>query len=107
MAEDAVERMDGFARGAGDHGLVEGRIAVGDGGVDLHHRIATVMRIDRPAGFTRSAQIERLPVRRRPMTMSEPGGDRLGVDGVGQAGQRGPEGFLAHMPCLHAQERAA
>lgn len=52
MAEDTVERMDGFPCCAGDQSLVKWRVPIGDGGVDLDHRIATIMRIDRPAGFS-------------------------------------------------------
>ena len=107
VAEDTVERMDGFPCRAGDHSLVKRRVPIGDGGVDLDHRVATIMRIDRSAGFARSAEVKGLPVSRRPVPLPEPGRDRLGVDGVGHAGERRPKGFLAHVPCLHAQERAA
>src|SRR3546814_6564891 len=33
MAEEPIERMDGFSCRAGDHRLVQRRVAVGDGGV--------------------------------------------------------------------------
>jgi hypothetical protein len=39
------------------------------------------------------------------MPRTKPGGERFGMDGVGQAGERGAKRF-AHMPCLHAQQRA-
>src|SRR3546814_19325716 len=41
MAEEPIERMDGFSCRAGDHRLVQRRVAVGDGGVDLDHWVAT------------------------------------------------------------------
>lgn len=83
MAEDTVERMNGFPCRAGDHGLVQRRVSVGDGGVDLDHRVATIMGIDRSAGFARAAQVEGLAICGRPVSLPKPGGDRLGVDGVG------------------------
>src|SRR3546814_12078165 len=51
MAEAPIERMDGFSCRAGDHRLVQRRVAVGDGGVDLDHWVATIMGVDRSAGF--------------------------------------------------------
>ena len=107
MAEEPIERMDGFSCRAGDHRLVQRRVAVGDGGVDLDHWVATIMGVDRSAGFARPAQVEGLAIRGSPVSLPKPGGDRLGVDGVGQTGERRPKGFLAHVPCLHAQQRAA
>ena len=65
------------------------------------------MGVDRSAGFARPAQVEGLAIRGSPVSLPKPGGDRLGVDGVGQTGERRPKGFLAHVPCLHAQQRAA
>src|SRR3546814_7552849 len=64
------------------------------------------MGVDRSAGFARPAQVEGLAIRGSPVSLPKPGGDRLGVDGVGQTGERRPKGFLAHVPCLHAQQRA-
>ena len=107
MAEDTVEGMDGFPCRAGDHSLVKRRVSIGDGGVDLDHRVATIMRVYRSAGFARSAQIEGLAICRRTAPLPEPSGDRLGVDGIGQTGKRRAKGFHAHVPCLPAQERAA
>lgn len=107
VAEDTVERMDGLSSRAGDHSLVKWRVPIGDGGVDFDHRIASIMRVDGPPGLARTAQVKGLTICRRPVALPEPGGDRLGVDGIGQTGKRRPKGFLAHMPCLHAQERAA
>src|SRR3546814_2401409 len=80
---------------AGDHRLVQRRVAVGDGGVDLDHWVATIMGVDRSAGFARPAQVEGLAIRGSPVSLPKPGGDRLGVDGVGQTGERRPKGFLA------------
>src|SRR3546814_1556830 len=90
---------------AGDHRLVQRRVAVGDGGVDLDHLVATIMGVDRYAGFARPAQVEGLAIRGSPVSLPKPGGDRLGVDGVGQTGERRPKGFLAHVQCLHAHDR--
>src|SRR3546814_5429246 len=56
MAEEPIERMDGFSCRAGDHRLVQRRVAVGDGGVDLDHWVATIMGVDRSAGFARSEE---------------------------------------------------
>lgn len=106
VAENAVERVDGLACRASDHRLMEWRISVGDSGVDLDHRVAPVMRVDRPAGFTRPTEIISLAVGRGTMPWPEPGGERLDMDGVGQAGERGAERLFAHMPRLHAQEDA-
>src|SRR3546814_9005893 len=78
--------------------LVQRRVAVGDGGVDLDHWVATIMGVDRSAGFARPAQVEGLAIRGSPVSLPKPGGDRLGVDGVGQTGERRPKGFLAHVP---------
>src|SRR3546814_1556723 len=75
--------------------------------VDLDHWVATIMGVDRSAGFARPAQVEGLAIRGSPVSLPKPGGDRLGVDGVSQTGERRPKGFLAHVPCLHAQQRAA
>src|SRR3546814_14338849 len=80
MAEEPIERMDGFSCRAGDHRLVQRRVAVGDGGVDLDHWVATIMGVDRSAGFARPAQVEGLAIRGSPVSLPRPGGDRLGVD---------------------------
>lgn len=90
--------MDGLSSRASNHSLVKRRVPIGDGSVDLDHRVAPIMRVDRPAGFTRSAQMERLPVCRRPVPLPEPGGGRLGVDSVGQTGKLHTKGFLARVP---------
>src|SRR3546814_1200328 len=55
------------------------------------------MGVDRSAGFARPAQVEGLAIRGSPVSLPKPGGDRLGVDGVGQTGERRPKGFLAHV----------
>lgn|SRR3546814_519548 len=106
MAQDAVERMNGFSCRAGDHGLVQRRVPVSNSGVDLDHRVATIVSIDRSAGFARSAQVEGLAICGSPVSLPKLGGDWLGVDGVSQTGKRSPKGLLAHVPCLHAQQRA-
>jgi hypothetical protein len=51
MAGDAFECMNGHTCRAGDHGLMQRRAPVGDGGVDLDHRVVTIVDIDRSAGF--------------------------------------------------------
>src|SRR3546814_9030240 len=71
MAEEPIERMDGFSCRAGDHRLVQRRVAVGDGGVDLDHWVATIMGVDRSAGFARPAQVEGLAIRGSPVSRSE------------------------------------
>ena len=50
--------------------------------------------------------LEGLAIRGSPVSLPKPGGDRLGVDCVGQTGERRPKGFPAHVPCLPAQQRA-
>lgn len=81
MAEEAIERIDGFSCGAGDHGPVQRRVPVGDGGVDLDYRVATVVGIDRSAGFARATQVEGLAICGSPMSLTKPSGDRFSVDG--------------------------
>src|SRR3546814_3054941 len=98
MAEEPIVRMDGLSCRAGDHRLVQRRVADGDGGVDLDHWVETIMGVDRSAGFARPAQVEGLAIRGSPVSLPKPGGDRLGVDGVGQTGERRPQGFLATVP---------
>src|SRR3546814_2382172 len=79
---------------------------VGDGGVDLDHWVATIIGVDRSAGFARPAQVEGLAIRGSPVSLPKPGGDRLGEDGVGQKGERRPKGFIAHVPCLNAARKS-
>src|SRR5579872_2283030 len=56
VAKYAVKRMNGLAGGAGDYGLMQRRVAIGDDGV------APVVSVDLSAGFARAAQVERLAV---------------------------------------------
>lgn len=106
VAEDAVECVDRLARRPGDDRLMKRCVSIGDGGVDLDHGVATVMCVDRSSGFAGTAEIISLPIGRCAMPRTKPGGERFGMDSVGQAGERGAKRFLAHMPRLHTQQCA-
>jgi hypothetical protein len=64
------------------------------------------MCVDRSSGFAGTAEIISLPIGRCAMPRTKPGGERFGMDSVGQAGERGAKRFLAHMPRLHTQQCA-
>src|SRR3546814_20094195 len=99
--------MDGFSCRAGDHRLVQRRVAVGDGGVDLDHWVATIIGVDRSAGFARPAQVEGLAIRGSTVSLPKPGGDRLGVASFGQTGELPPKSLLEHVPCPFAYQISA
>ena len=82
---------------------MQGRVAIGDGGVDLDDRVAPVVGVDFTAGLARPAEIEGLAIGGGAPAVAEPGRERLGVNGVGEAAERRPEGLLAHVPGQHAQ----
>ncbi len=104
VTQDSIKGMHGLACGAGDHLLMERGISVGDRGVDLDDRVPPVMGVDGATCLARSAEIECLSICRCAPAFAEPGGDRLRVNGVRQVGKSSAEGFVSHMPHLHAQE---
>ena len=80
MPEDAVEGVDRLARGAGDHGLVQRRVAVGDGGVDFDDRVAAVARVDEASCLAGAAEVVGLAVGRGApaLGLTRPTGARRG-----------------------------
>src|SRR3546814_9130876 len=69
MAEEPIERMDGFSCRAGDPRLVQLPVADGDGVVDLDHWVETIMGVDRSAGFARPDQVDVLAIRGSPVSL--------------------------------------
>ena len=105
VAEQAIKGVDRLAGSAGNHRLMQRRIAIGDRRVDFDDWVTAIVRVDLAAGLTGSSKVERLTVTRSADARTEPFGERLGVDRVGQTAERRAERLLAHMPHLHPGER--
>jgi len=100
MVEQAVEDVGGIAhRGVDDFG-VEGRVLVGDVGVELHAWLRAVPQVYLPGGLSSAAGPEVLPVQGRRGAVSPVGGERLAELRVGQSGQPSRVGLVADVPRL-------
>jgi hypothetical protein len=77
---------------------IERCIAIGDVSVEFHTRLRAIFGVVVSAGFTMSAGAKELAVRRRCVTVAPYRRAGLSVNGIDQTGERGPIGFVAHMP---------
>ena len=62
MVEQAIENMRGITGIRGDHLGIEGRVLVGDVGVEEHTRLIAVAEIDLPGLLSASAGAETLAI---------------------------------------------
>ncbi len=107
MAENSVKRVNGLASGARNHGLMERRVTIRYGGVDLDDRIAAIMGIDGASAFPWPAEVEMLAIGRSAPTFPKPCRHWLGMNRVGECTQGGAECVFAHVPGLHPKQRPA
>src|SRR3546814_17863039 len=60
VAKDAIERMNCLACRSGNHGLMQGCVAISNRRVDFDDGVAAIVCIDGPSTFTGSAKIDML-----------------------------------------------
>ena len=90
-------------RGVDDFG-VEGRVVVGDVGVELHARFRAVPRIHLASELTAAPGFEVLAVRRGGSAFAPPQSEGLAVLRVDHLGQRRRIGFISDVPGLQPRE---
>src|SRR5208337_5511994 len=73
---------------SGDDLRIERRVAIGDVGIELHARLRAVFGVVVSAGLAMSAGAEELAIRPRRVAVAPYPGERLGVNGVDQTGER-------------------
>src|SRR3546814_6066473 len=96
--------MNCLACRSGNHGLMQGCVAISNRRVDFDDGVAAIVCIDGPSTFTGAAKIEMLTVGRCAPPVTKPCRYRFGMDGIGQTPERSTAGVLAHVPGLQARK---
>src|SRR3546814_11842366 len=76
--------MNCLACRSGNHGLMQGCVAISNRRVDFDDGVAAIVCIDGPSTFTGAAKIEMLTVGRCAPPVTKPCRYRFGMDGIGQ-----------------------
>lgn len=98
MMEEPVQDVRRLAGGGGDDLGVEGRIAVGDVGVEGDGRLRALVRVDLARRLGASVEREVLPVRTRGRTRTEPGREGKSMLRVDETAEGVTVGVLAQVP---------